>query len=221
MKQLLTFFARTSLVGLVLAVWAAPAAHAQADLLGQLEQENKKDAPTQVVDATFKGTRLINGHTVQTPGEGTMVFLISHRFGALNSGTENFFGLDNATLRLGFEYALTDRFEIGVGRSSLNKTVDSFLKYKAIQQTTGAHEMPVSVTLFSSAAIMTKHMTNGIDYYVGQAHGLYLPGPDCAQVQPRPVATAYAYPHSPQPGDKRRREKRRVRHRGRGALQAH
>lgn len=168
MKQLLTFFARTSLVGLVLAVWAAPAAHAQADLLGQLEQENKKDAPTQVVDATFKGTRLINGHTVQTPGEGTMVFLISHRFGALNSGTENFFGLDNATLRLGFEYALTDRFEIGVGRSSLNKTVDSFLKYKAIQQTTGAHEMPVSVTLFSSAAIMTKHMTNGIDYTLGK-----------------------------------------------------
>ncbi|GAA4499905.1 DUF5777 family beta-barrel protein [Hymenobacter ginsengisoli] len=168
MKKLLTLFTRTALLCLVLAAGTAPAAHAQGDLLGQLEQDTKKDAPTQVVDATFKATRLINGHTVQTPGEGTMVFLISHRFGALNSGPSEFFGLDHATLRLGFEYALTNRFEIGVGRSSLNKVYDGFLKYKAIQQTTGARAVPVSVTLFSSAAIMTDHMTNGIDYTLGK-----------------------------------------------------
>jgi len=168
MKKILTLFARPALLGLLLAAWAAPAAQAQADLLGQLEQETKQDQPSQVVDATFKATRLINGHTVQTPGEGTMVFLISHRFGALNSGAYEFFGLDQATLRLGFEYALTDRFEVGVGRSSLNKVYDGFLKYKAIQQTTGAHAVPVSVTLFTSAAVMTQRMNNGIDYTLGK-----------------------------------------------------
>ncbi|AMR28582.1 hypothetical protein A0257_16750 [Hymenobacter psoromatis] len=168
MKQLLTLFARTALVGLVLAACAAPAAHAQTDLLGQLEQSDKKDAPTQVVDATFKATRLINGHTVQTPGEGTMVFLISHRFGALNSGAYNFFGLDAATLRLGFEYAVTDRFEVGVGRSSIDKTFDGFLKYKAIQQTIGAHAVPVTVTLFTSAAVSTINYNDAIDHTLGR-----------------------------------------------------
>ena len=120
-----------------------------------------------MVDATFKSTRLINGHTVQTPGEGTLVFLISHRFGTLNSGAYNFFGLDNATIRLGLEYAITDRFEVGVGRSSLVKTLDGFVKYKAIQQTTGTRAMPVSVTLFSSAAVSTLRYTDNYDRTLG------------------------------------------------------
>ena len=168
MNQFITFLTRASLLSLLLAAVAAPAAHAQADLLSQLEQDSKKDAPTQVVDATFKATRLINGHTVQTPGEGTMVFLISHRFGAINSGAYNFFGLDAATLRLGFEYAVTDRLEIGVGRSNIDKTYDGFLKYKAIQQTTGAHPVPVSVTLFTSAAIVTQKYSDNIDRPLGR-----------------------------------------------------
>jgi hypothetical protein len=168
MNQLITFFKRTSLLSLLVSALAIPAAHAQGDLLGQLEQESKKDAPTQVVDATFKATRLINGHTVQTPGEGTMVFLISHRFGAINSGPSEFFGLDAATLRLGFEYALTDRLEIGIGRSNINKTYDGFLKYKAIQQTTGARTVPVSVTLFTSGAIVTDKYFDNMDHTLGR-----------------------------------------------------
>ncbi|UOQ69490.1 DUF5777 family beta-barrel protein [Hymenobacter volaticus] len=126
---------------------------AQDDLLTQLESQETKPTKTELVDATFKSTRLISGHTVQTPGQGTMVFLISHRFGTLNSGAYNFFGLDQATLRLGFEYGLTDRLTAGVGRSSLEKTFDGFLKYKALRQTTGLHAMPVSVTLFASSAL--------------------------------------------------------------------
>lgn len=167
MKKLLILSGRVAPLVLLLATWAVPAAYAQTDLLGQLEQDTKKDAPTQVVDATFKSTRLINGHTVQTPGEGTLVFLISHRFGTLNSGAYNFFGLDNAQIRLGLEYALTDRFELGVGRSSLDKTLDGFLKYKAIQQTTGARTIPFSVTLFSSAAVATLRYDDGIDHTLG------------------------------------------------------
>ena len=160
MKSLVTTLWQRSRLAALLLVLAAPAAHAQADLLGQLDQATKKDEPKQLVEATFKATRLINGHTVQTPGEGTMVFLISHRFGALNSGAYQFFGLDAATLRLGFEYAVTDRLEIGVGRSSLDKTFDGFVKYKAIQQSIGAHSVPVTVTLFSSAAVSTIRYTD-------------------------------------------------------------
>ncbi|MDJ0363638.1 DUF5777 family beta-barrel protein [Hymenobacter sp. H14-R3] len=164
MKKTTTTWGRAVKLGLLLAVGATSAAHAQADLLGQLEQDTKKNAPSQLVDATFKSTRLINGHTVQTPGEGTLVFLISHRIGPFNSGSYEFFGLDQARIRIALEYAVTDRFEVGVGRSSLNKVVDGFLKYKALQQSTGTHAMPVSVTLFSSAAITTLRYDDGRDH---------------------------------------------------------
>jgi opacity protein-like surface antigen len=167
MKQVITTIIRASALALLAAGLAAPAAHAQADLLGQLEQDAKKDAPTEIVDATFKSTRLINGHTVQTPGQGTMVFLFSHNFGTLNSGAYNFFGLDNAQIRLALEYAVTDRLEIGVGRSSLEKTLDGFVKYKALQQSTGTHTMPLSVTLFGSAAVATFRYNDGYDRTVG------------------------------------------------------
>lgn len=142
---------------LALGLALAPAAHAQTapDLLGQLEKQTAADAPPEVVAATFKGTHIINSQSVETPGAGTLAFLIQHRFGTLNSGAYNFFGLDQAVLRLSFEYGLTSRLAVGLGRSSQEKTFDGFLKYKAIQQTTGAHEVPVLVTLFASSAITT------------------------------------------------------------------
>ncbi|MCB2379372.1 DUF5777 family beta-barrel protein [Hymenobacter sp. BT635] len=133
----------------------APAAQAQDDLLGQLEKETTDPGKREVVAATFKGTHIINSQSVETPGKGTMAFLIQHRFGTLNSGAYNFFGLDQAVLRLSFEYGLTSRLTAGIGRSSQEKTFDGFLKYRAIRQTTGARPMPVSVTLFASSAITT------------------------------------------------------------------
>jgi hypothetical protein len=167
MNPLFTLLSRVITLSLLLAGLAVPTAYAQDDLLRQLDQP-KEDAPTELVDATFKSTRLINGHTVQTPGEGTLVFLFSHNFGTLNSGAYQFFGLDNAEIRLALEYGITDRLEVGVGRSSLDKTFDGFLKYKAIQQTTGAHAIPVSVTLFSSAALASLRFADNYDRSMGQ-----------------------------------------------------
>ena len=132
-----------------------PAPPATTDLLSDLERQTTDTLRRETVPATFKGTRIINGHSVETPGAGTLIFLISHRFGTLNSGAYNFFGLDQATIRLGLEYGLNDRLTVGIGRSSLEKTYDGFLKYRAIRQSTGAGAMPVSVTLFASAAITT------------------------------------------------------------------
>ena len=63
-------------------------------------------------------------------------------------------------LRLSFEYGLTNRLAVGVGRTNIDKTFDSFVKYKALQQTTGARPMPVSVTLFASTAITTLRFTD-------------------------------------------------------------
>jgi hypothetical protein len=156
-----SFYSTSLYSGLLLAACAlAHPAQAQTDLLNDLEKQTADSTTREVVTATFKGTHIINAQSIETPGAGTLAFLIQHRFGTLNSGAYNFFGLDNAVLRLSFEYGLTDRLAVGVGRSSTEKTFDGFLKYKALQQTTGVRPMPVSVTLFASSAITTLKFDN-------------------------------------------------------------
>lgn len=101
--------------------------------------------------ATFKGTRVVNGHSIETQGKHVLQFLISHRFGALNTGPYNLFGLDAATMRLGLEYGITNRLTVGIGRATLKKTYDSFLKFKIIRQSKGAKKTPLSLTLMASS----------------------------------------------------------------------
>ncbi|MFM6976932.1 MAG: DUF5777 family beta-barrel protein, partial [Sphingobacteriaceae bacterium] len=105
---------------------------------------------------TFKGIRIMNGHSVETVGKNNLDFLISHRFGEINQGIKEFFGLDAGTIRLGLEYGLTDRFMVGIGRSSFQKSVDIFAKYRVFRQTAGNTEMPLSLTAFGSYAVRTQ-----------------------------------------------------------------
>jgi hypothetical protein len=127
--------------------------YAQDDLLSQLQQQDSTTAFP--VIATFKSTRVVNGQSVETMKRNHLDFRISHRFGRVNSGARELFGLDQATMRMGFEYGLTDRLMIGVGRSTSQKVYDFLGKYKLIQQTAGTRSMLVSVTLFGSLAIAT------------------------------------------------------------------
>ena len=110
---------------------------------------------TEYSSETFKDTRIVNGQSVETNEEGQLKFIISHRFGLISQGINNFFGLDEASIRLGLDYGVTDRFTIGIGRSSFEKTVDGFAKYKLLRQSVGAREMPITMTWQSNFAIRT------------------------------------------------------------------
>jgi len=123
----------------------------QNDLLTMLNQEDaKKITYTQ---ATFKGSRFINGQTVETIAKKHINFWISHRFGAINSGfMDNFLGLDEAKIRLGLEYGLSDVWLLGMGRSTIEKTYDFYSKYKVLKQ---SNQMPVTLTVYGSLATNT------------------------------------------------------------------
>ncbi len=108
------------------------------------------------VVTTFKANRIINGQSVETVGKNNLDFVISHRFGRINQGIKEFFGLDAATVRFSLEYGLSDNFMLGLGRGSYNKNVDLFSKYRILKQTTGNDGMPVSLTGFASYAIRTQ-----------------------------------------------------------------
>ncbi len=122
-------------------------AFAQDDLLSELESQ-ASDINTEVV-GMFKGTRLINGHTVKTKGRGELDMIISHRFGTISSGPYELFGLDNASMRIGFDYGITDKLNVGIGRSSNDKIYDGFIKYNLLSQETGNGGNPFSMTLLA------------------------------------------------------------------------
>lgn len=129
---------------------------AQDDLLSLLDEEET----VEYVTASFKTNRVINLHSLENTAGGVLDFKISHRFGMLNQGAYDLFGLDNATIRLGFDYGVTDRLTIGIGRSSFEKTYDGFLKYKFLRQSTGKRNMPLSAAFFASTAIQTLRWAN-------------------------------------------------------------
>ena len=126
---------------------------AQDDLLAELEKETGGEK--EYADFIFKGTRLINGHSVKTLHKGELEFLISHRFGQINSGAYELYGLDNSFIRFGLDYGITDDLTIGFGRSSYDKTYDGFVKYKILKQSTGAGGMPFTLTLLADASTKT------------------------------------------------------------------
>jgi hypothetical protein len=123
------------------------------DLMSMLEADEPKKKEFEY--ATFKGTRNINFHTLETPGVRTLEYRISHRFGTINSGMENFYGLDGgASIRMGLEYSHNGRLTFGIGRSNIQKTVDGYAKFRLIRQTTD-NSMPISVTVLSNMFLTT------------------------------------------------------------------
>jgi len=125
------------------------------DLLGLIED----DKPVkEEVTATFKATRIINGHSIERAREGQLHFRISHRFMTwsvyedFEDAARSWFGLDGANVQFNFEYGLNDRIMIGLTRTSVQKTYTGFTKISLLRQTQGGSDnVPISLSAFVSA----------------------------------------------------------------------
>jgi len=98
------------------------------------------------VEAFFKATRVINGHSVKQLKQGELDYRISHRFGRVNSGAYEFFGLDQSNIHLSLEYGLFDRLMVGIGRGTVEKTVDGFARYNITNQQSGRGAFPLTIS---------------------------------------------------------------------------
>lgn len=127
------------------------ASYAQADSL--MNMLNDGPAKKEPVSATFKATRIINGSSVENLGAGVLDFRISHRFGKLNDGAQNFFGLDNATTHIGLDYGITKWLMVGIAHSAFNKEDEGFLKAKILAQKKGG--MPITLSFAGSVSVQT------------------------------------------------------------------
>lgn len=124
---------------------------AQDDMMDFFDEVEENARPTQAV---FKSQRLINVHTCETPGKGEMNFVIAHRFGRISEGAYALWGLDNASMRMAFEYGWSDRVMLSVGRSTFEKTFEGGVKVRALEQMDGGR--PFGLTFYSVA------MANGL-----------------------------------------------------------
>lgn len=114
---------------------------------------------TDYTTATFKTNRVVNGHSIETVAKREFDFKISHRFGFVNGGVYELFGLDQATMRMGGDFGITDNLNIGVGRSNEAKTYDGFVKYKFLKQATGAKKIPITAAWVSHIGVTTQRWT--------------------------------------------------------------
>ena len=139
-------------LGLALMLVAPSIAFPQDDLMDLFGEE---EPVTEYAYATFKTTRIAVGQSIENPPNGNLIFVVSHHFGTINEGAYEFFGLDQATTRIGFEYGVNEWLALGIGRSTLNKTFDGFVKVKLLRQKSGASNFPFSLSYFGSTAIST------------------------------------------------------------------
>jgi hypothetical protein len=126
-------------------------AQKEQDLLSLLGREET----TEYAAASFKTDRVINLHSLETTAAGILDIKISHRFGTIDRGINELFGLDQATNRIGADYGITDRLTIVAGRSSFDKAFDGFIKFKLLRQSKGLRNMPFTVVLLGTTCIET------------------------------------------------------------------
>lgn len=163
---------RPLLLGAVLAAGLfVPEARAQEsdDLLDLLETvtdsgDEAEDPRFVRVAGTFGGTHLINGESIETVPARTWSFIISHRFGRMNEGWRDFFGLDQASIRFAMEYGILDQLTVGLARSTFEKTYDFYVKYRFLEQREKG--IPLSIAYFGDISINTLEPLNEeTDYF--------------------------------------------------------
>lgn len=147
-----TFLFRKPLSSVLFFCFFANAYAQDEDLLDLIPGETPKK---ELVKNAFKSSRVINSHSIEFLAPGTMDFRILHRFGDVNSGFKEMFGLDEASMRMGFDFGITNNLMAGIGRSTFKKELDGFIKYAPVRQSTGSKSFPITIALIAGMTLNT------------------------------------------------------------------
>lgn len=139
---------------------------APSSLMAQDEKQEEQAAAPKPVKNTFESTWLIDNQSVMVPIKGTMQMDIMHRFGTVNNGYDDFFGIyAPSNIRIGMSYAPIDNLNVGFGFTKYNMTWDFNAKYAILKQMR-ENGSPVSITYFGNMAWNTRQdidVANGSD----------------------------------------------------------
>ncbi len=156
------FISHTSLGILTILLMISSAAIAQTEGT-QDTPDNVSKAKKSPVKNTFESNWIIENQTVMVPSKGTLEFDIQHRFGIVNNGFNDFYGMfAPANIRLGLEYVPVKNLQLGTGLCKDRNQLDFNGKYAIAKQTTGA--MPVSITYYANMVIDLRDKSNFVKY---------------------------------------------------------
>ena len=114
------------------------------------EEVKKEKIP---VYGVFNSLKVINFESTKLAYQGDLYMIISHRFGSVQNGIDDFFGLDNSVTQFKFIYGLNDWLNIGASRTSNQKKYGLQVKYRLKQQEKNG--FPVTIVGYNLLTINT------------------------------------------------------------------
>ncbi len=153
-----------------------------SNVFGQNELDSLLQSMTETpknnkVFATFKTTRIVNGHSIETVKAKSLDFRVTHHFGNVlgsTGGAHTIYGLDQASdIRIAFEYGISNKLTVGFGRSKINELLDLYGKYRLLEQTE-SNSMPLAITLILNTGFSpAKNTKNSYDNFANRFSYLY------------------------------------------------
>lgn len=116
---------------LFLSVFSSVFAFAQEDLLKDIDTVKTN---TDTSQPAFKALQIVTGQSTKLAAKKEWYMVVAHRFGDVSAGFKDFFGLDNASTKLGVIYGVTDAISLSLSRETNMKTFEGGIKYRLVKQ---------------------------------------------------------------------------------------
>lgn len=134
---------------LFLSVFSSVFAFAQEDLLKDIDTAQ---AHSETSQPAFKALQIVTGQSTKLAAKKEWYIVVAHRFGDISAGFKDFFGLDNASTKLGVIYGITDAVSVSLSRETNMKTFEGAAKYRLARQN---ENFPVDIVGYNVMAVNT------------------------------------------------------------------
>lgn len=135
---------------LFLSVLSSVFAFGQEDLLKDIDTI-KTD--TETSQPAFKALQIVTGQSTKLAAKKEWYIIVAHRFGDISTGFKDFFGLDNASTKLGVIYGVSDAVSVSLSRETNMKTFEGAVKYKLTKQ---SETFPVDIVGYNVMGVNTE-----------------------------------------------------------------
>ena len=125
------------------------------DLLKELDNLNQNETIFEL--PAFKALQIGNLQSTKVVDNADLYMVVAHRFGTVNNGIDDFFGLDQANTKIQLLYGLLPNLQVGISRDSYEKTYSGSAKYKVFRQ---SDIVPVNVSLYGSVDVNSQLKTS-------------------------------------------------------------
>ena len=121
------------------------------DLLKELDNLNQNETIFEL--PAFKALQIGNLQSTKVVDNAELYMVVAHRFGTLENGIDDFFGLDQANTKIQLLYGLLPNLQVGISRDSYEKTYSGTAKYKVFRQ---SNKVFANLSLYTSVDINTQ-----------------------------------------------------------------